>query len=582
MLRNKCGLSFILSICMGWVWAIACLPLQAQTLSVCTLQLLGTGEYKVKSGGASVYTSNTLTNGVTTHLGDDCGQLTYSTSSKKYTWLMSRQAVVDYLIVGGGGSGGNVRGGGGGGGGVLNGKFKIAASTNYDFQVGASGANSTGIGLTAFAGGRGANGPSPAAGSDGASGGGGPGGAVGKRQLASFFSRGGRGTAGQGNDGASTNAQLLGLSGREVFVISGAGGGGAGGPGSSGRGSGADFGGEGGAGILSSITGSSIFYGAGGGGYRPTDYANNGGSWGAGGQGANAIRNGFAATTPGSGGGGGGNSTGPTDPALGGAGAKGIIVLKILGVSAPAGGNTYIGFGAGQNNNSGSNTFIGVSAGADDFLGFNNIEVGYFAGSTSSTTVKTNNNSIALGYRATFSSTSDVSNAISLGSGSVASSKTIQLGNSSLSKFQVGTVTAWPTPSDRALKTNIMDSTRGLSFVRQLKPMAYQFKGSEDPRTGFIAQEVEQADPQFPGLVKPEHEQDFYALQYDSFIPSLVKSVQELHGQVQAFQAPRAQASGWASLKWLGFLGALTLACLGACWYMHMKIRAWAALPERG
>jgi hypothetical protein len=196
--------------------------------------------------------------------------------------------------------------------------------------------------------------------------------------------------------------------------------------------------------------------------------------------------------------------------------------------------------------------------------------------------VTTNNNSIALGFRATFSSTSDVSNAISLGSGSVAGSKAIRLGNSSLSKFQVGKVTAWPTPSDQALKTNIMDSTRGLSFVRQLKPVEYQLKGSEDPQIGFIAQEVEQAEPQFPGLVKPEHPQDFYALQYDSFIPSLVKSVQELHGQVQAFQAPRAQASGWASLKWLGLLGALTLACLGACWYMHMKIRAWAALPERG
>ncbi len=230
-------------------------------------------------------------------------------------------------------------------------------------------------------------------------------------------------------------------------------------------------------------------------------------------------------------------------------------------------------------NKGGSNICIGTGAGNSNLTGSNNIFVGARTGRTSS-----DSNTIALGYEAgRKTSTSALGGAISLGSFSSAEANKITLGkNFGFSTFQVGTVTAWPTPSDRALKTNIMDSTRGLSFVRQLKPVEYQLKGSEDPQIGFIAQEVEQAEPQFPGLVKPEHPQDFYALQYDSFIPSLVKSVQELHKQVQAFQAPRAQASGWASLQWLGLLGALTLACLGACWYMHMKIRAWAALPERG
>jgi hypothetical protein len=208
-----------------------------------------------------------------------------------------------------------------------------------------------------------------------------------------------------------------------------------------------------------------------------------------------------------------------------------------------------------------NNIFMGATSGTPS--GSNAICVGFFAGDTSDT--------------------NPLDGAISLGHRSSAAGNKITLGkNPDLKNFFVGSVAAWPTPSDRALKTNISDSARGLSFIRQLKPVQYQFKGSADPRVGFIAQEVEQADPQFPGLVKPQHAEDFYALQYDSFIPSLVKSVQELHGQIQTFNAPPARASGLGPLKWTAMLGALTLACLCACLYMHMKIRAWTALPERG
>jgi hypothetical protein len=50
-------------------------------------------------------------------------------------------------------------------------------------------------------------------------------------------------------------------------------------------------------------------------------------------------------------------------------------------------------------------------------------------------------------------------------------------------------------------------------------------------RTGFIAQEVEQAALKahydFSGLIKPKTEQDHYSLSYDAFVVPLVKAVQE-------------------------------------------------------
>lgn len=87
---------------------------------------------------------------------------------------------------------------------------------------------------------------------------------------------------------------------------------------------------------------------------------------------------------------------------------------------------------------------------------------------------------------------------------------------------------AWSNASDSRLKKDVKDSQRGLEFVNQLRPVDYDLKASNKPETGFIAQEVELADPSFPGVIKPAHDQDYYSLTYTDFIPSLVKSIQEL------------------------------------------------------
>jgi hypothetical protein len=256
---------------------------------------------------------------------------------------------LDYLIVAGGGSGGsgsgfNAAGGGGGAGGVLQGAVSISVGDTYTLTVGNGGAtaapfalgnngtNSVFNTLVAIGGGAGAShtvvsqSPNNIAGSAGGSGGGGSG----STALGGVGGAGGAGTAGQGNNGsAGANDQPL----------SGGGGGGAATAGvAAATGNGARAG-SGGAGILSNITGTPIYYGGGGGGgiysyyYTPYIGALPGlGGIGGGGNGSGNNSTAGADGTANTGGGGGGGTT--NDPNLspsgtnGGAGGSGIVVLR--------------------------------------------------------------------------------------------------------------------------------------------------------------------------------------------------------------------------------------------------------------
>jgi len=236
------------------------------------------------------------------------------------TFTPSADGYVEYLVIAGGGGAGNTSGGGGGAGGYRTGYLPVTGSTAYSITVGDGGAGG-GIGgdgdnsvfstitSTGGGGGGGWNGD----GRDGGSGGGGGG-----RAVAS----GGSGTAGQGYDGAaSDNHSTYGGS---------AGGGGAGAVGQGNReksGAGWNHGGHGGAGLTSSITGSSVTRAGGGGGGG--DSGGEGGTGGSGGGGNGSGSNhGPAAGTAntGSGGGGGGNGGGADEG--GEDGGSGIVILR--------------------------------------------------------------------------------------------------------------------------------------------------------------------------------------------------------------------------------------------------------------
>jgi hypothetical protein len=105
--------------------------------------------------------------------------------------------------------------------------------------------------------------------------------------------------------------------------------------------------------------------------------------------------------------------------------------------------------------------------------------------------------------------------------------------------------TGWTTGSDYRLKNILQNSTPGLASVLQLKPTTYTMKADEQNRThfGFIAQEVGSVLPSVvvgKDLVEQHPDDDSFTLglDYQEFIPVLVKAIQEQ----QALIVAQAQA----------------------------------------
>jgi autotransporter-associated beta strand protein len=231
---------------------------------------------------------------------------------------------VEYLVVAGGGSGGVGRGGGGGAGGVLSSNTNLT-DTSYSIAVGAGGAavnndqrgnsgSNSSLGTVATAvGGGGGGGWLACGGLTGGSGGG----------ASGCGGTGGSGTVGQGSAGSTISGQQN----------SGGGGGGAGGAASDRNG---------GVGVESFITGSSLWVGGGGGAgaILNTGLVGTGGT-GGGASGKNNLTTGNSGQTNTGGGGGGVEGYGGTS----GAGGSGIVVVRYLGADASSGGTETTGTG---------------------------------------------------------------------------------------------------------------------------------------------------------------------------------------------------------------------------------------------
>jgi hypothetical protein len=188
-----------------------------------------------------------------------------------------------------------------------------------------------------------------------------------------------------------------------------------------------------------------------------------------------------------------------------------------------------------------SNIGVGAQALASNVTGYGNIGIGDVADVASSNL----NNSIAIGYNA-----------------SVSTSNTIQLGNSLTTALHCAVTVI--TTSDGRFKKNIKENVPGLDFIKQLKPVTYNYdvrgldkhmrpnaKSDSGERqqineasivskekiryTGFIAQDVEIAANKlgfdFSGVHKPQNDNDTYGLGYSEFVVPLVKAVQELSTQ---------------------------------------------------
>ena len=271
------------------------------------------------NGSAANYTLNIFRESAAfVYIDATQGWLIYSGVNESRPSLYS----ASYLSVAGGGGGGYSRGAGGGAGGFLTGAAILSAGSVYTATVGAGGSGSSGAGGTATSGvnsslsgsgittvtsvGGGKGGDGGVAGTAGGSGGGGTG-----TSLA-----GGAGTSGQGFAG--------GTGGGGVNVPAGGGGGAS----AVGVSPGGSTGGNGGDGLASTITGSSVTYaGGGGGGSNNNNTAGTGGAGGGGNGGASSNADGSPGTAnTGGGGGGGRNNTIATN---GGAGGSGVVILSV-------------------------------------------------------------------------------------------------------------------------------------------------------------------------------------------------------------------------------------------------------------
>jgi hypothetical protein len=90
--------------------------------------------------------------------------------------------------------------------------------------------------------------------------------------------------------------------------------------------------------------------------------------------------------------------------------------------------------------------------------------------------------------------------------------------------------------SDQRLKKNIAEIQYGLSSVLALRPVSYLMKDQEENASktlGFIAQEVNEIVPESVFQMRD----DFYGMDKEALIPVLVKAIQELKAEFDAYKA---------------------------------------------
>jgi len=232
-------------------------------------------------------------------------------------------------------------------------------------------------------------------------------------------------------------------------------------------------------------------------------------------------------------------------------------------------GNTAVGNGALLNNGAVPNPYSGpegsYNAANGFFSLFNNTTGSYNSAlGTSALYINTGgsyNTAVGAYSDAAFE---DLKNATAIGANSIVnSSNKIRLGDVNVTIVE-SAAGSWTT-SDGRFKTNIKEEVAGLSFIKLLRPVVYNFdankfdaflskqmpdsvkakrkaalkkassKSGSIVQTGFIAQEVAKAAKEagynFNGVHVPENDADNYSLSYEKMVVPLVKAVQELAQQ---------------------------------------------------
>ena len=102
--------------------------------------------------------------------------------------------------------------------------------------------------------------------------------------------------------------------------------------------------------------------------------------------------------------------------------------------------------------------------------------------------------------------------------------------------YVVANGTSWTTNSDARLKTNVQTLSYGLTSVLALLPKEYEYKVDEGKKCfGFIAQDVVNVIPELVDV--PEDSNEMMGIEYQAFIPVLVKAIQEQQAIIESLKA---------------------------------------------
>ena len=238
-----------------------------------------------------------------------------------------------------------------------------------------------------------------------------------------------------------------------------------------------------------------------------------------------------------------------------------------LGSNTTAGGNTAVGRGAlavqsfavgsstyntavgyqalNSNQPTGTtdgkwNTAMGYNAGFANTTGAYNTFIGSLAGQTSGAAVQF---STAIGYNAqvTASNTmvfgsiiADGGATVGWGFGVQPGAAAIRVGNAATNGNGATLTLAgtWTNASDSTKKYNIKSLSYGLREIMRLKPINYQWKGSDQQDFGFLAQEVKTI---LPEIVYGEEGQ--MTLSYGHITAVLTKAMQEQQMEIEELKA---------------------------------------------
>ena len=228
--------------------------------------------------------------------------------------------------------------------------------------------------------------------------------------------------------------------------------------------------------------------------------------------------------------------------------------------------NVSLGTNSGNALTSGKeNTIIGSEAGSIMSDATHNVIIGY-ATAAHNVSLSTGDYNTIIGSLAD-TSAADAQGQTAIGYNvSCAADSTITVGNSTnvASLGLDGSDTSWAASSDERYKENIETSTAGLSFIKDLRPVTYNWKkakdvpvdmpdykeGSDKPVRGheygttlhgFVAQEVKELIDGHSEIKEgfqmwKEADNGVQTIADGNLIPMLVKAVQELSAKVEALE----------------------------------------------